>query len=238
MTNENTGLTPNYKQNILISVNALIDIDIGLYLLIKDEYLDPDIFDVDFFNSSNMLKFISTSYLRVDDNPLYNVSVSTDHNLLDEYYAQFITDKYNEIYDKSVYTDIIKLLFMFCEVGELNTSILYYKDYSFDMLQKDIESGVLPKNISLVDAKTLKGRDLDKYNQIYLRSIHEFDVLPLNSFTTPKNFYISSFGPNYDSKGLLKRNNSLSRVMFGKLMHDITIFDMYDLSNLRNHKGD
>ncbi len=233
MTSDKTGLTPNYKQNILISINALIDIDIGLFSLIKDEFLDPNVFNVDFFIQSDTLKFISTTYLRLDENPLYNVSILKDHNLLDEYYVQFITDMYNDIYDRSMYTDVLKLLNMFCSTGELTTSILYYKDYSFDMLQKDIESGVLPNNISLVDAKTLKGRDLDKFNQIYLRSIHEFDMLPFNSFTTPKNFYISSFGPNYDHKGLLKRNKSLSSIMFGKLMHDITIFDMYNLNNLK-----
>ena len=62
------GLTPNFKQNVLISVNSLIDIDIGLFFLIKDEYLDPSVFSVDYFEKSNIIDFIKTGDIMLTDN--------------------------------------------------------------------------------------------------------------------------------------------------------------------------
>ena len=77
-------LTPNFRQNALISINALIDIDIGLFTLIKEQYLDPSIFNVDYFKESNILDYINTTYYRKVDNPLYLISNINDKNLLDE----------------------------------------------------------------------------------------------------------------------------------------------------------
>ena len=54
------GLTPNFKQNVLISINALIDIDVGLFNLIKEDYLDPSVFNIEYFKSSTVKDFIQT----------------------------------------------------------------------------------------------------------------------------------------------------------------------------------
>ena len=56
------GVTPNYKQNVIISVNALIDVDTGLFKLIRDEYLDPNVFNAKYFTESSIVDFITTTY--------------------------------------------------------------------------------------------------------------------------------------------------------------------------------
>lgn len=231
------GLTPNFKQNVLISINALIDIDVGLFNLIKEDYLDPSVFNIEYFKSSTVKDFIQTTYFRTNDNPLYDISVIDNTELLDDYYAQFCTDMFDDIYDKSTYTDIVNLISLFLDTNEIDVTIMYYRDHSYKMLLEDIEGGRLPKKIKLIDGKKLKGHDLDKYSQIYLRSIYEFSNLPLKSFTSPKNFYISSFGPNFNEKGALKITPAIHDLMFGKLMHDISIFDIYSKDNIRKKKS-
>ena len=229
-------LTPNFRQNALISVNALIDIDIGLFTLIKEQYLDPSIFNVDYFKESSILDYINTTYYRKVDNPLYLISNINDKNLLDEYYVDFFKSAYNDIYDRSTYTDMLSVVEMFIDSKEIDVSILYYKDYSFEELKKDQEKGILPPSLKFIDAKSIKPTQLNEFKEIYVRSVTELDVLPIKKLISPKNFYISSFGPNFSENGQIKRNEGLINIMTSKLMHDISIFDIYNQKNIKNDK--
>lgn len=231
------GLTPGYKQNVLISINALIDIDVGLFSLINDEYLDPNVFDVEYFKNSNIIDYINTTYYRKENNPLYSIS-KIDHNTLDEYYVEFFKTQYEIIYDKSTYTDILPMIKLFLETKEIDVSVLYYKDYCRSKLEEDQSKGILDPRVKLVDAKLLKANQLNEFSQIYLRSVTEFDVLPIKSLYGPKSFYISSFGPNFSElTGQIIRTEGLNTVMTSKLMHEILIFEMYNKQNL-NMQGE
>lgn len=225
-------LTPNFKQNVLISVNALVDLDIGLLKLIKEDYMDPNVFSEDFFNKSDTVDFINTTYFRKDDNPLYSIAVIKDYQLLDEYYMQFMTTMYNTIFDKSVYTDIVNMIDLFIETNEIEVTILYYTDYAREQMEKDQQEGKLNPKITFLDSKTAKGRDIDKFGQIYLRSIFEFDPLPIKDFTSPKSFYISTFRPNFNKDLSLKRTEAINSIMSSVLRHDFTVFDMYNRKNI------
>jgi hypothetical protein len=227
------GLTPGYRQHALISINALVDIDIGLFTLIRDEYLDPSVFNLDYFKNSNILDFIKTTYFRHTDNPLYAIS-NIDHDTLDEYYMEFYKTQFEAIYDRSTYTDILHIIKLFLESKEIEVSVLYYKDYCRGKLENDQANGVLDPRVNLVDAKLLRGNQINDYNEIYLRSITEFDALPIKSLMGPKNFYISSFGPNFSElTGKIIRTEGLNTIMTSKLMHEISIFEMYDTNNLK-----
>ena len=226
-------LTPDYKQNVLISINALVDIDIGLLKLIKEEYLDPKVFNVKYFEKADMIDYIRTTYFRKADNPLYYISINPDHHLLDEYYIEFCKTQYEEIYDRSVYTDLLPMINLFLESGEISIAIMYYKDYSLTKLKEDQEAGILNNKITFIDGKNLKGNIMNNFNQIYLRSVTEFNILPIAQMITPKTFYISSFGPNFGENGDIKRNDNLNKIMTGKIMHEIATFDMYNMKNFR-----
>ena len=234
-------LTPNFKQNILISVNALIDIDVGLFRVIHDEYLDPSAFDTDYFNKSNVLDYIKTTYYRTQDNPLYSIaSKNCDHNILDEYYMEFYKTEFNKIYDKSVYTDVLELVNLFCSNsnGELSVFIMYYQDYSLEKLKIDQDNGTIPKEVEFISGKEMKPKTLNEFDQIYLRSVTEFNILPIKSLQSPKTFYISSFGPNYGESGRIKRSKGLNDIMTSKLMHEIATFDMYNNKNIQYTKNE
>lgn len=230
------GLTPDFQQNVLISVNALVDIDIGLFLLIKDEYLDPSVFNADFFRKSNILDFIKTTYYRSQDNPLYPVSILKDHKQLDEYYVEFYTTLYQQIYDRAVYTDVLSMIELFTESHEIAVNVMYYKDYSLEKLKNDQEEGTIPEEVQFISGVDMKPSVLNNFDQIYLRSVTEFDVLPVKQLQSPKSFYISSFGPNFGETGKIKRSKGLNDIMTSKLMHEIATFDMYNNKNLQYKK--
>lgn len=230
--------TANYrKQNILISINSLIDIDVGLMYLIKEQYLDPTVFSQEIFETYSIVDFIKKTYFRTEMNPLYDVAVIEDWKLLDDYYMEFNKEMYNDIYDRSTYTDVISMIYMFIDAGEFDVSILYYRDYSKEQLEKDIEEDKLPKEVKLVDAKTLTGRELDKYDEIYLRSVYELDRLPIDNFTYPKSFYISSFRTNFDADFNIMRTDPLNKLMSeSKLNHELSVFSMYNSKNIKPDK--
>lgn len=230
------GLTPNFKQNVLISVNSLIDIDIGLFFLIKDEYLDPSVFSVEYFEKSNIIDFIKTTYHRIEDNPLYSISVIKDKQLLDEYYMEFYNTSYKEIYDRSVYTDVLSMIKLFLDSNEIIVTILYYKDYSLEKLTNDQANGTIPKEVQFLSGVNLKPSIFNNFDQIYLRSVTEFDILPTKQIQSPKSFYISSFGPNFGETGNIKRSKGLNDIMTSKLMHEIAVFDMYNNKNIKYKK--
>lgn len=236
----NSGVlgNPVKKQNVLISINALIDIDVGLFRLIQEEYLDPQVFNEDFFQNSTIVDFIKTTYFRKDDNPLLDVAIIDDKDTLMEYYAQFNNEMYNEIYDRSTYTDVLPMLYLFLDSGDIDITILYYKDYCKEQLEKDIEDGTLPKDVKLLSIKELSPRILNTFTSIYVRSIFEIEKLPVSGFTSPKCFYISSFGPNFNKDGNLKRYTVLNKIVTGKLMHEINVFEMYTKENVRVKEGD
>ena len=223
--------TPGYsKQNVLVSINALVDTDIGLYNLIKEQYLDPGVFDIEYFKNSSILDFIETTYFREDDNPLYLIANKDNLNkdLLDAFYIDFYKNVFKDIYDRSTYTDILHLINSFVDTGEIDVTILYYNKYCLDKLKED-QKDQLDSKVNFIYFEDLTSEKLDSYTQIFLRSIYEVDQLPINGFTSPKCFYFSSFRPNIDMKKKdLKRTDVLNELMTGKLHHDISIFDMYN----------
>ena len=230
------GVTPNYKQNVIISVNTLIDVDTGLFKLIRDEYLDPNVFNAKYFTESSIVDFITTTYYRIEDNPLYPVSIIHDKDVLDSYYIEFMQTQYNEIYDKSVYTDVLPMIELFIDSKEIDVTILYYRDHALEKLQRDQEAGKINKAVKFVPAKDIKAGKLNEYNQIYIRSVNELDVLPIKQLMSPKTFYISTFGPNYNIEtGKIKRTSGLNDIITSKLMHELVTFDMYSNKNM-HHK--
>ena len=225
------GVTPNYRQHTLISMNALVDIDIGLIKLIREQYLDPSVFNVELLSSASIIDVINTTYMRTDQNPLYDFASITDKKTLDEYYVEFFTTVYNDIYDRSTYTDILHLIDLFIDTNEMDVSILYYNDYALSQFKKDQENGVLSPDVEFVNAKTARTKDLDNFDQFYFRSIYELDKLQLSDLKRSKTFYISSFRPNYYPENLqLRKTEALNALTTSKLYHSFAIFDIYNSS--------
>lgn len=237
---EQLVLTPGYSQNILISVNALVDIDIGLYNLVKEQYLDPTVFDEDYLTKANTLDFIMSTYFRKYDNPLYNIAIINDKKILDDYYMEFMKTQYNDIYDRSIYTDVLSLINNLYDNNDIKITILYYTEYAKEQLIKDQEKGILNSKVEFINIKDFK-KEVDKYNDIYFRSIFELNNIDKKLFTSPKRFYISTFSRNYDSSGRMIKIPILEEIMTDKLLHEISEFSLYNTSIInknRKIKGD
>ena len=224
------GITPNSRSSLLVSVNALIDIDIGLFKLIKEEYLDPTVFDIEFFKKASLLDYIRTTYYRTELNPLYDISIIKDKHLLDSYYIEFNKEAFNDIFDRSDYTDVLKSLSLFQATQEIEINILYYNGYTKESLLEDQEKGILNKSYNLISLDDVIDKKLiNKFNTIFLRSIYELDSLPIDDIDFSKNFYISSFRANFDELGRLLTIPSFEKLTSNKKNnHEFSIFDMYN----------
>lgn len=89
------------KNKILIPFDLMVDTDFGLIKLIQEEYR-ADIFDKTVLDSDD--KSIKRYLVkRTNPNPL---SILTNDESIDEFYAQFIDQRYQDMFDRSCVTGI------------------------------------------------------------------------------------------------------------------------------------
>ena len=234
------NITPDsyHIHNALISVNALVDIDAGLYHLIKEQYLDPSVFNEELLKSMSIKDIINTTYFRRNDNPLYDISCISDRKELDNLYMEFLEKRYNDIFDRSVYTDLKSVVNAFIESNEVNITVLYYSKYAKEQLERDQAEDKLNKKIEFISKEELPKR-IDSFDEVYLRSIYEFDNFDDNKLTKPKVFYISTFRRNYDELGRLIKLPAIEKIMTSKLMHEIFTYSLYNIENIhKDSEGD
>ena len=97
MKSDQSKITPNGILYPLISINALIDTDIGLYNLIKESFLNYSVFRRDFF-AKPQKEIIKALYYRMEDNPLaIMVNDNIPKNDIEDYYKQFFDQHKKEI---------------------------------------------------------------------------------------------------------------------------------------------
>lgn len=203
----------------LISVETIIDTDVGLIELIRHQYHNGEIFNLDFFNQ-DFSDIVRCLYRRKEDNPLYllaNDNIS--HDILDEYYKQFICDKYDDILDNSITTNMIDLLELFNISGDIKPIIYYYTDHQRELLSNiDIVS-----KFKLVSYNELGDRS--KYTILYIKKIPEMKLFSDNVCTT---IYISTMRLNFqdDNYYKLKEPDYLQKFIDTNI-NNITIFDLY-----------
>ena len=78
------------KMTPLISFHAIVDIDVGLINLIKQEYLDERVFNKDFFTQP-IYAIIADRYYRKERNPLLVFAKNKkDTETLNGYYEVFL----------------------------------------------------------------------------------------------------------------------------------------------------
>jgi hypothetical protein len=96
----------------LITFDSLFDISVGIISLIKLEYADPEVFNIDLLNTLNSKKDISRfSANREFSNPVLAIMNNTeDIDTAKDLYNQFISKRYNDILTLSVYTGIYDMI--------------------------------------------------------------------------------------------------------------------------------
>lgn len=184
----NSIINGDMKMSPLISFYSIVDTDIGLIRMIKDQYLNQSVFDIDFFKR-NILNIIYDLYNRKEENPLLLFANDKSNEKLNQYYIDFLNEKSKEILDLSYTTDMERLVNLFEDSSEIIPTILCYDKDQIDVLN-DTD---LYKNIDKVLLSELLEKDKYRYTQYYFKTIDEAEPF-LNA--KAKTIYFSTCGRN------------------------------------------
>jgi hypothetical protein len=209
------------KPTPLFSFDSIIDTDIGLMNLVMKDYLDPKIFDIDFFKKP-LAERIHDIYYREDVNPLY--IFSTDENkykeLLDICYKEFMSSEYNSILKYSVTTEVMTVLDLFKSEQGITPFILYYNDAQLELLENQNNL----KGITKVPFKGMTKKEINSYSQIYFKTIEEAKGF-IN--VKDKSLYFSTCGLNIhkDTEDLMNENMIIKLLAHSN--NRINLYSMY-----------
>lgn len=215
----------------LIPFNCIYDTDFGLLSLIYDEYLDPNVFDVEWFQKNHIIKdMVRSVYDRATPNPLLLCLKEKDSNLANELYQQFMMEKYEEILYRSMVTGIADLIFLSKTAGEATPTIVYRDKRELDIINQD-------SNLSKITKVTVKEaiRNMDMYQQFYFKSFQDVylsELIDSDKLNT-KTIYIARYPFNLDEKN--ETDNTIITLLLMK-KNNVFSIDIYD--RLKLAKGD
>lgn len=204
----------------LFSFHTIIDTDIGLLNLIRNQYLDERVFKKDFFETP-FYEQIYNLYHRKEDNLLYLFAKHPeDKETLDGYYHEFLEKCYDEILEMSISTEVFHL-FQSCILSpEFKVSILCYDQREIDFIEKEPDFAGAEKIL----LSSLNQKSKNKYEQFFFKKIEEIEEF---RNLIAKTFYISTFGVNLNElEDDLKEYETIYYVI--KRKNNISLFDMYD----------
>ena len=209
-------------QKILIPADLMVDTDFGLIKLVQEEYR-ADIFDKGVLDSSDdTIKQLLVR--RTNANPL---SILTDSKDIDEYYKQFFDERYQDICDKSILTDI----------GEFCINILTFSDFSLyiqytnsneELFAKSIANSIDNERVFTVDRSKVVPYD---YVSIFTKNIMDLlNYRDLNAIS----IYVARYAFNFkmeDGKELFAEDKFSIFFMTNELKtldvyKGISIYDM------------
>lgn len=210
----------------LISFDMIVDTDVGLINLIRNEYLDRTTFDERFFGQ-NPLAIVKELYNRKHKNPLYLFyRDGVDIDRLDAYYKQFVETRGKDILDLSITTEILNMLVLFVDTNEIMPTILCRTKDELDVL----ENGGIPSlaNVNKIVQHDLRYEDLEFYTQFYFKTIEDAESF---KHLSNKTFYFSSFGPNLNEDGdNFKESQILKDIITNG--NRISVIGLYNMSIL------
>ena len=221
MMNKSLTGGANSKLAPLISFDTIVDTDVGLINLIRYFYLDPTVFDENWFNRP-MVKVIADLHYRSQENPLYLISNPNDtrlnkYEILDEYYQEFISTKEVDILKHSVTSGVLNLIDQFNKSGEIKTTILCYTENQRDIIRSE---PALAYNTTILFDEI---EDMNKYNQFFFKRIEEAEPFKDLKYKT---IYFSDFKMNLNESGEdLKEIDLIDQ--FALNHNAINIFNMY-----------
>lgn len=208
------------KLTPLISFNTLVDTDVGLVQLIKNEYLNQTIFDKSFFDQP-FLQIISDLYYRKDINPLLLFAKNKQNEDLEDYLSEFSTYKKDQILSLSVTTEFINLVRLFNNSSEIYPIILCYNEEQRIILNDD---EILGKNKKVLLSE-LKEKDKQMFTQFYFKYIEEAEPF---SHLVGKTFYFSNCGLNLNDNDSDIRESDIIKTIIKGAKNQISLFDLYN----------
>lgn len=211
----------------LIPFNCLYDTDFGLLSLIYEEYLDPSIFDIEWFRKNHIIKdMVNSIYSRSTSNPLFLCLKDKDEKLANELYTQFMSEKYEDILNRSMLTGMEDLIFLLKSSGEATPTIVYRNKKEFELMKSN-------SALSKIQKTTVKDaiKNMDIYQQFYFKSFQDVYLSELISSDklNTKTIYIARYPFNMDESNTTD-NEIITLLMMKKNI--VLSIDIYDRMKL------
>ena len=200
--------------NILVDFEMIVDLDIGIFNLVKEKFSTSDCFDSNIINNTNV------------DTMIYRLINEKYPNILDliktEDYSDFSTENlyntmlsryYEEIFKKSIITDILNLMNAYIMSNVVVVTVLC-KNQQEQQLINNINS----KFHTVIFEKDM---NVDDYDSIFIKKYK--DILEFDNVQC-KNIFVANMQNNMDDKNtpLLDISALMSK------SNNIYIIDLYD----------
>ena len=196
---------------LLIPFNCIVDTMVGLVNLINKEYNHPNVFKSDLIAELclNIKELVSWLYKREYLNPIYSLMNSPEEQVANDYYEEFIDERYPDILELSVFTEIFNLIQVFrANNDDIKITIAYSEE-----CEKNFLSGFEEFNdIPLVSYFELDDK-LDHYNQFYFNSVYDPLLYHVAPRINHKSIYILDYKYNYDENGELEMTLGIQGLM-------------------------
>lgn len=207
--------------SILIPFNMIADTDMGLLKLIKQKYMDPEVFIEDLLDCQDI---ILRSYIRdsVSDNPL--VTFIENEEEASDYYDQFMENKYDEIATLSPITTIKEVIDRFIESKSIQVSILCMEEIEVDIISK-----LFDDKVNIIYEPILTDIDLTIYDTLFVRD-YKFVLMYNIDQIEGKNIYIANMMRNVTitPDGKIIPSIDVSTIIADtSIVHIIDLYDDY-----------
>lgn len=177
-----------YIIKILLPFETVIDIDIGLWNIIKYQYNNHAFFLERLINTSeaNQKYFMM---VRDNRNPLLTLLTEPSEELADDFYSQFMEQEYDNILELSPNTDICKML---DSMKRDKSSIIRATILCKDEKQKHIieTRNIQHDSIIISDYNRVSLKD---YGTIFVKDIKDLDKYRI---VEGKTIYVANYGFN------------------------------------------
>lgn len=181
----------------MIPFNCIFDIDYGLLKTINDSYLDPSVFDVEWFKEHHTIRsLVYELYNRDLPNPLSICTLDKENtDMQQDLLDTFLKEEYSTILSNAIPTELFHLLKSYKSVDGINPYILYESEEEEEYLDSITDFDGIQK-ISLAELLD----EIGYIEQFFFKSIYKdiyFDTLA--DSIEAKSVYLANYKFNTDS---------------------------------------
>lgn len=218
---------------LLIPFNCLIDTDFGLIELINNKYLDPNIFNVNYFKENNEIRdMVRFLYNRKCENPiLWIMNNREDYKLADDLYKEFMEKEYESILKNSMITEIYNFIQLQNKIGEdLKCFIVYNNELELNLLETESIFQYCIKKIPKIKISELRSI-INTIDIIYIKSFNDIYIKSIVDVVENKSIYVAAYKYNIDiSNNPNLGNDILTTLQYSK--NAIRLMDIYNRNKL------
>lgn len=232
--NESINIINTNKSMPAISFYTIVDIDFGMVNYVLSNFRNKSVFDIDRFESMEIIDLVKEVYYRKNKNPLVSFAADLSKiQFIDKLYEEFTEKNEDEILINSITTEMVRLIKEFKNSGDIIPTIFYYTESQKIVLES------MKNELGEVYIKSFRTvfNDPDSYTQFFLKDINEVsNIKDLSEFNN-KTFYFSTCALNLNEDN----DDIASDEIIDDILHNfnhISLIDIYRTDVIGKVKDD